>query len=410
MTLSATIWAFAPPLKVMQFPSPDLENPLPIGTVLDSRYQIVKLLGEGGFGRTYLAVDSKCFDRNCVIKEFRPRTVPDSMLPKALELFEREAKTLNQFSHPQIPKFYGWFEQYNRRFLVQDYIEGQNYSEILRQRLQEGQVFSEIEVIQWLKDLLPVLEYIHGQKIFHRDISPDNIMQPMQQSGQQSQSLAMLIDFGVAKVIEAGVNVSPEARRIWGTSVGKYAFSAPEQINSGECSASSDLYSLAMTALYLLTGKDRFDLFDDGTKTWVWQAEVHFSASFVRILEKLLAEKPENRYQTAIAVLSELNALDDQANSNVANTEVLGQGGQAKTTGNAGTTVVIPPNPYGDEQSSKLTPRRWGVLALRSGLVGIVCIAVFGTIVGIWLPRNLEVCQFLNNCPKHNDLFVPPNR
>jgi serine/threonine protein kinase len=389
MTLSATIWASAPPLKVMQFPSPDLENPLPIGTVLDSRYQIVKLIGEGGLGRTYLAVDSKRFDHNCVVKEFRPRTVPDSMLPKALELFEREAKTLNQLSHRQIPKFYGWFQQYNRRFLVQDYIEGQNYSEILRQRLQEGQVFSEIEVIQWLKDLLPVLEYIHGQKVIHRDISPDNIMQPIQQSGQQSQALAMLIDFGVAKVIEASVKVSPEAKRIWGTSVGKYAFSAPEQLISGECSPSSDLYSLAMTALYLLTGKDRFDLFDDDTKTWVWQAEVRLSASFVRILEKLLAEKPENRYQTATDVLNDLKAMEQYDGSTIlpdTNDETNNSGHKAKST--------------------QLKVRG---LALR-GLVGIVCIAVFGTIVGIWLPRNLEVCQILNNCPKHNDLFVPPNR
>jgi serine/threonine protein kinase len=164
------------PLTVMQLPSPDLKNPLPVGTVLDSRYQIVKLLGEGGLGRTYLATDSKRFNHNCVIKEFRPRDVQTSMMPKAFELFEREAKTLNRLSHRQIPKFYGWFQQYNRWLLVQDYIEGRNYSEILWQRQQEGQVFSEIEVIQWLKDLLPVLEYVHGQRVIHRDISPDNII------------------------------------------------------------------------------------------------------------------------------------------------------------------------------------------------------------------------------------------
>ncbi len=388
MTVLDTILAFSPPLTVMQFPSSDFENPVPIGTVLDNRYQIVRMLGQGGLGRTYLAKDNKRFDRNCVIKEFCPRNVSESVIPKALELFEREAKTLNQLGHPQIPKFYGWFPHNNRRFLVQDYIEGLTYADILRQRLQEGQAFAEIEVIQWLKDLLPVLEYVHGQGVIHRDISPDNIMQPVmqqsgQQSGQKSESLSMLIDFGVAKVIEADMDVSPEARRVLGTTVGKQAFSAPEQITNGECSPSSDLYSLAVSALNLLTGKERWDLFDTDTKTWKWLTQVPLSDPFIRILTKLLRENPQDRYQTATDVLQDLKVM-----------EQIG-----------GSTLVPPTNEKANNNGNKSKPTSSKVRALvLRGVIGLGCILVFGTIVGIWLPR-LELCQVLNNCPKHDDLF-----
>ncbi|NJL42441.1 MAG: serine/threonine protein kinase [Pseudanabaena sp. SU_2_4] len=393
MIVLDTILAFSSSLTVMyptsdpsSDPFLDFEKPVPIDTVLDSRYQIVKVLGQGGLGRTYLAVDNKRFDRNCVIKEFCPRFVPDSMMPKALELFEQEAKTLNQLSHRQIPKFYGWFPQDNRRFLVQDYIEGRDCSEILRQRQQEGQFFAEIEVIQWLKDLLPVLEYVHGQGVIHRDISPDNIMQPsMKQSGQQSQALATLIDFGVAKVIEIGVGSSPEARRVWGTTVGKQAFSAPEQINSGECSPSSDLYSLAVTALYLLTGKDRWDLFNSETKTWKWDTPVPLSDPFIRILSKLLREEPQDRYQTATDVLNDLKAMEQYD----------------------GSTLV--PSTDGEANNGKKSTLNVKA-SISRGLVGIASIIVFGTIVGIWTPRIPELCQWLNNCPKPSDLFVPERR
>ncbi|WP_051050603.1 serine/threonine-protein kinase [Pseudanabaena sp. PCC 6802] len=395
MIVLDTILAFSPSLTVMyptsdpsSDPFLDFEKPVPIDTVLDSRYQIVKVLGQGGLGRTYLAVDNKRFDRNCVVKEFCPRNVSEAAIPKALELFEREAKTLDRLSHPQIPKFHGWFLQDNRWFLVQDYIEGLTYADILRQRLQRGQTFSEIEAIQWLKDLLPVLAYIHAQGVIHRDISPDNIMQPsIQESGdrsdRQNEPLSMLIDFGVAKVIEAGVDISPEARKIWGTTVGKHAFSAPEQMLTGECSSSSDLYSLALSALNLLTGKDRWELFNNGTKNWRWDTPVPLSDPFIRILSKLLREQPQDRYQSATEVLKDLKGMEQGGGS----TEGLSN----NKTNNSG---------------YQLNPNQLKIRALVwRGLVGIVCIAIFGTIVGIWLPRNSEVCRLLNNCPKNTDLF-----
>jgi serine/threonine protein kinase len=375
-----------PRSNTMQYPSSGTENPVPNGTILDNRYQVLDMIGEGGLGRTYLATDSKRFDREYVIKEFCPRKVSDAVLPKAIELFEREAKTLDRLSHPQIPKFYGWFLEGDRWFFIQDYIQGLTYANILRQRQQDGQVFDELEVIQWLKDLLPVLEYIHEQGVIHRDISPDNIMQPSnQQSGQrsepQSQPLSMLIDFGVAKVFEADRDVLPGARRFQGTAVGKSAFSAPEQIKDGKCSVSSDLYSLALSALKLLTGKDRWDLFNTETKTWKWDTPVLLSNPFIQILSKLLREQPQDRYQSATDVLNDLKAM--------------GHSGGGTHVNGGGTRVSL-----------KLNPK---ALVMR-GLLGLVCIIVFGTIVGIWTPRIPELCRLLNNCPRPSDLFVPQSK
>ncbi|MEB3212648.1 MAG: protein kinase, partial [Leptolyngbyaceae bacterium] len=148
------------------------------GHVVHNRYRIQRVLGQGGFGRTYLATDAHRFDDFCVLKEFLPLNRSDYVVEKSRGLFEREAKTLYQIDHPQIPRFLAWFTHHQRLFIVQEYITGQTYSQVLRDRQMRGQSFTESEVIQWLKDLLVVLTYIHARGIVHRDISPDNIMLP----------------------------------------------------------------------------------------------------------------------------------------------------------------------------------------------------------------------------------------
>ncbi len=280
-----------------------IEAEIKPGTLINNRYQIQRLLGQGGFGRTYLASDTERFGEVCVLKEFVPSSRAEYIVQKSRELFEREAKVLYQINHPQIPKFLAWFRHAAGLFLVQEYIDGRTYSSLLWERQQQGELFSEAEVTQWLKDLLPVLAYLHERKLVHRDISPDNIMLP------SDQSQPVLIDFGLVK---------QQVTQIWATSleslggvvqhsfVGKFGYSPPEQIRMGQCYPCSDLYALAVTALVLLTGREPNWLMAQGSLEWEWRSYTNVSGHLAQILDKMLVEKPKDRYQSAREILTEL--------------------------------------------------------------------------------------------------------
>lgn len=281
---------------------------LPPGTFIDRRYQIRYVLGRGGFGRTYLAADERRFGDLCVLKEFVPKNQGDSVVAQKLhELFHREAKILHKLNHPQIPKFFAVFEEDDRLFIAQEFINGKTYWKLLQERQQQGRAFSEAEIFHWLCNLLPVLSYLHEQNIVHRDISPDNIMLP--KAGQ----LPVLIDFGVVK--QAAPHwyevsaITPDGSVQASVSVGKLGYAPYEQIRIGQCSPRSDLYALGVTAAVLLTAKPPNHLIDSKSLEWKWQELVSIHPEFVRILEKMMADKPQDRYPSAEAVLEDLQPL-----------------------------------------------------------------------------------------------------
>ncbi|MDY7005984.1 MAG: protein kinase [Cyanobacteriota bacterium] len=142
--------------------------------VLAERYRALKIIGQGGFGRTFQAVDEyKPSKPSCVIKQFFPQAQGTKTLEKAAELFAQEAERLDGLGrHPQIPELFAYFTQDNRQYLVQEFIDGQN----LRQELEESGAFDESQILELLKSLLPVLEFIHSQQVIHRDIKPENII------------------------------------------------------------------------------------------------------------------------------------------------------------------------------------------------------------------------------------------
>ncbi|MEC4814356.1 MAG: serine/threonine-protein kinase [Scytonema sp. PMC 1069.18] len=274
------------------------------GTSINSRYVIQKLLGQGGFGRTYLATDTQRFGEPCVLKEFVPTTKRENLIRKSRELFEREAKILYQINHAQIPRFLAWMTSEERLFIVQEYIDGKTYSQLLYERLSSrGEPFSESEVIQWLLDLLPVLDHIHQQNIIHRDISLDNVML------SYKQSKPVLIDFGVVKEKITQI-FSPESNNahhsVRSSMVGKIGYSPPEQILLGYCYPCSDIYALGVCAVVLLTGKMPDVLVDRQSLQWQWTSYVNISSKFGKILEKMLVEQPSQRYQSAKEILHEL--------------------------------------------------------------------------------------------------------
>lgn len=286
---------------------------IPAGTLINNRYLINKLLGQGGFGRTYLAFDKHRFGETCVLKEFVPATNQEEIINKSKELFEREAKVLYQIEHPQIPKFLASVTDNQRLFIVQEYIDGKTYSQILCDRIsKKGKAFSENEIKTWLQGILPILEYIHQRKIIHRDISLDNIMLP------DNKSQPVLIDFGVVKEKLTqffSTNSNNSHYSLQGSVVGKIGYSPPEQLRLGQCYPSSDLYALGVCAIVLLTGRMPYLLIDESLN-WQWQRYTNVSKALAKILDKMLAEKPSDRFQSANEILLELSNQNPSQNPN----------------------------------------------------------------------------------------------
>lgn len=279
-----------------------MPRPLPDGTLVQNRYRILRMLGQGGFGRTYLAQDSHRFNEPCVLKEFDPTTQGTKHAQKAEELFAREAGVLYQLHHPQIPQFRELFRvtQANSEllFLVQDYVAGKTYQELLEERRQRGLAFSEAEVMELLQTILPVLEYIHQAGIIHRDISPDNII--LRDRDQKP----VLIDFGVVKSAVNQIAYQPSSA----TFVGKPGYAPVEQLQKGKAEPCSDLYALAVTSVVLLTGREPQSLFDPVNLNWQWHRYASVSPKLGQILDRMLNARPSDRYASASEVLNRLGA------------------------------------------------------------------------------------------------------
>ena len=276
-----------------------MQPPLPNGTILQNRYRLLNILGQGGFGRTYLAEDQGRFQEKCALKEFIPQNSGTQSLQKSKELFQREASILYQIQHPQIPQFRATFAQNQRLFLVQDYVEGKTYRVLLAERKSRNEKFTEAEVLRLLQQLLPVLDYIHSQGIVHRDIAPDNIIL------RERDRTPVLIDFGVVKDIASKVQY-PDLT-LSATTVGKMGYAPSEQIQTGRAYPSSDLYSLAVMAIVLLTAQEPQALFDENTLSWNWQKWIPpVNPVLTQVLNRMLSYRPGDRYPNARAVIRAL--------------------------------------------------------------------------------------------------------
>ncbi|MDV2992630.1 MAG: Serine/threonine-protein kinase PknD [Chroococcidiopsis sp. SAG 2025] len=271
--------------------------------LLNNRYQTIKLLGAGGFGETFLAADTYLPSRRpCVVKQLKPVANDLQLYQIIQDRFQREAATLEALSagSDQIPKLYAYFSENGQFYLIQEWIEGET---LTRKVTSEG-VLSEATVWKILVSLLKVLHYVHSKGIIYRDIKPDNIIL------RQPDCQPVMIDFGAVKETMATA-IAAQGRSIYTMVLGTPGFMAPEQA-VGRPIYASDIYSLGMTAIYLLTGKLPQELeVDPHTERVIWQQyATNVSPSLAAVLNKAVEYQPRDRYSTAIKMLNDLQSVD----------------------------------------------------------------------------------------------------
>ncbi len=265
-------------------------------------YRAIKQVGAGGFSKTYFAVDeSQPGKPPCIIKQFRPSPTASGT---ASELFHQELDRLNAIgNHPQIPNLLDGFEQGDRHYIVQDYIPGTN----LAIELAEHGTFTESQIQKLLESVLPILHFIHHHRLIHRDIKPENIIRrphpnPDSISGRLNPTQVVLVDFGGAKY------ATETTLGQLGTTIGSAEYTAPEQLR-GQARFASDLYSLGVTCIHLLTNMSPFDLWNSLEGRWVWRDYLlnPVSDRLATILDKMLIETLSKRYASAEFALKALN-------------------------------------------------------------------------------------------------------
>ena len=272
--------------------------------LIQDRYRALRVIGRGSFGMTFLAQDEgKPRKPKCAIKQFLyddPETLQD-----AKRLFEQEAIRLDDLGkHPQIPELLAHAEQDGIQYLVQEFIDGED----LKKELKRLGAFSETKIEELLLDLLPVLQFIHTGKVIHRDIKPENIIR------RQVDQKLVLVDFGAAKV------ASQTALQKTGTTIGSAGYAAPEQA-FGKVLFSSDVYSLGVTCLNLLTNVNPLEMYDP-MEGFAWQKFLQdrkISNTLSKILDKMTQSNVKNRYQSVDNVLKDLQKPTSSRNRSVAN-------------------------------------------------------------------------------------------
>lgn len=274
---------------------------------LREHYRAIKAIGTGTYSRTFWAVDEDIPSKPaCVIKQFfPPKTGAEAQ--KAAELFQREALQLDTLGkHPQIPQLLAYFEQDKLQYLVQQFIDGKNLGEELKNK----GAFSETQILQLLKELLPVLQFVHSHQVIHRDIKPANIIRrsdriptkyPETEVNKGVPQL-VLVGFGASKLVPTMASSGSA------TVIGSPEYTAPEQL-AGNPTFASDLYSLGITCIELLTQTNPFNLRYGNDWQWRQYLPRPVSASLGRILDKLLQSAIADRYQSAEEVLKDLETL-----------------------------------------------------------------------------------------------------
>jgi CHASE2 domain-containing sensor protein len=272
-----------------------------IGLMLGNRYRIVRLLGSGGFGETYVAQDTqRPGSPTCVVKQLRIMSNDPQAHRLGQRFFRGEAETLEKLgSHDQIPRLLAYFEANHSFYLVEEMIEGH----LLKDELATRQPMPQIYVLELLKGLLPVISFVHNQGVIHRDIKPSNIIR------RRSDGRLVLIDFGAVKLISNQL-ADTEANLTSTVGVGTQGYMPSEQA-AGLPKYSSDIYAMGMTAIEALTGMPAYALKRDDSGELPWQQKApNIDAEFAAIITRMVLYDFTERYQTAADILVDLEAVE----------------------------------------------------------------------------------------------------
>jgi len=265
-----------------------------IGKILNSRYHIIRQLGQGGFGATFIAEDRWQDNKNCVIKQLKP----DVLSPATQYLFEKEAEFLFKLgSHNQIPQLLAHFQEDGVFYIVQELIEGND----LNQEIKRGQRLGETQVIKLLIEILEVLEYVHQNQVIHRDIKPANII-------RRRDGKIVLIDFGGIKQVRA---ISSDSTLITAI-VGTPGYMPIEQFNN-DAQFCSDIHAVGMIGIFALTGINpnprQSSFLKSPQGETLWQDKAKVNPQLADIIDKMIKFDYRQRYQSATEVIAALKSL-----------------------------------------------------------------------------------------------------
>ncbi|MBW4681027.1 MAG: tetratricopeptide repeat protein [Microcoleus vaginatus WJT46-NPBG5] len=281
-----------------------------LGQTIGGRYSLISELGEGAFGKTYLAEDRHLPGNPvCAVKQLKPASTDPRTLEEARRLFHTEAEILQQLGpHEQIPRLLAHFEENREFYLVQEFIKGHDLS----YELTAGKQLSESYTLALLQNTLKVLEFVHQQQVIHRDIKPSNLMR------READGKLILIDFGAVKQIRTKV-VNSQGMTRSTVQIGTFGYMPSEQAQ-GRPKLSSDIYALGMIAIQALTGIFPDELQDDPeTGEICWRNLVPVRENLADILDKMVRYDFRQRYPSATEALQALAGLETSPISIVPN-------------------------------------------------------------------------------------------
>lgn len=262
------------------------------GTIIEGKYEVLKLIGKGGMSKVYLAMD-KNLNKQWAIKEIE-RKAYDKNNEVVVASAMAEANMMKKLDYPSLPRIVDIIEKENVIYVVMDYIEGETLSSVLSK---EGAQPQEV-VIEWAKELCRVLDYLHTQNppIIYRDMKPANIM--LQPNGN-----IKLIDFGIAREYK-------EQNLADTVSLGTKGYAAPEQFGGkGQTDARTDVYCLGVTLYHLLTGQNPCEPPYEIYPIRYWNPQL--SSGLEAIIQKCTQLNPEDRYQSCAELLYALDHYDE---------------------------------------------------------------------------------------------------
>ncbi|AFZ24473.1 tetratricopeptide repeat protein,tetratricopeptide repeat protein,protein kinase family protein [Cylindrospermum stagnale PCC 7417] len=271
-----------------------------LGNTLVGRYQIISHLGGGGFGETFIAYDTQLPGTpECVVKKLKPQSTDPVTLETARRLFDTEAQVLYKLgTHDRIPQLLAYFEENAEFYLVQEFIPGDDLSK----EITPGTTLSQDQVISLLREILQILEFVHQQKVIHRDVNPRNILR-RQQDGK-----LILIDFGAVKQITTQV-IIPGGKTKSTVAIGTPGYIPGEQAQ-GTPKFSSDLYALGIIAIQSLTGLNPEQIEKDAeTNEIIWRNSAAVSPEFAQFIDKMVCYDFRQRYPSAKLALQALQEL-----------------------------------------------------------------------------------------------------